>query len=76
MPRKHPQAIANSAEILAMTLPWKSTSFGNEAEIEVFFEHTGTWEVIATISPVAGIDAEDVANFIVDKMSRHLQNNH
>ncbi|MDD4600962.1 MAG: LuxR C-terminal-related transcriptional regulator [Negativicutes bacterium] len=40
------------------------TSFGNRSEIEAFIETTQKWETIATIYSVAGIDAEDFAEFV------------
>jgi hypothetical protein len=48
------------------TLSWASSSFGKQAEIDVFNPITGKWETIAAVDAIAGVDAEDVAAFIVE----------
>lgn len=57
--------ISVEKSILA-TLPWTSSSFGKQAEIDGFSPTTGKWETIATVNAIAGVDAEDVAAFIVE----------
>ena len=53
------------------TLPWKCTCFGNQAEIEAVDSKTGQWETIALVNAIAGLDAEDVASFIVRIVNAH-----
>ncbi len=48
------------------TLPWSSSSFGKQAEIDGFNPTTGKWQTIATVDAISGVDAEDVAAFIVE----------
>lgn len=51
------------------TLRFVCTRFGDCSEIDAFIQTTGKWETVATIYPVAGIDAEDIAEFFVHAVS-------
>ena len=51
------------------SLPMTCTSFGDHSEIDALIESTGQWETLATIHSVAGIDAEDIASFVVHSVS-------
>jgi hypothetical protein len=65
MKRAAKKTPATQASIHA-TFPWRSTSFGNQAEIEALDPATGAWETIALVNAISGLDAEDVASFIVE----------
>jgi len=54
------------------TLPWKHTCFGKESEVEALIPATGTWETIATVRTVNGVDAEDMAAFIVKLVNDYI----
>jgi len=59
-------APSNAHEILSCaTLQWSCTHFGCQSEIEVYVAATDQWETIAVVSAAAGLDAEDIAEFIV-----------
>jgi hypothetical protein len=53
-------------KVILATLPWSSSSFGKQAEVDGFNPTSGKWETIATVNTIAGIDAEDVASFMVE----------
>ena len=53
------------------TRPWVSSSFGRQAEIDGFNPTTGTWDTIATVNSIAGIDAEDIAALIVEAVAAY-----
>lgn len=54
------------------TLPWHCTNFGNTSEVDAFIEKTGRWETIAETHSIGNVlDAEDVAEYIVDCSNRH-----
>ncbi|HUY67919.1 MAG TPA: hypothetical protein VMV79_01285 [Alphaproteobacteria bacterium] len=53
------------------TKPWSCTNFGEQSEIDAYVDATGTWETIATIQPVAAIDAEDIASFITNTINTY-----
>jgi hypothetical protein len=57
--------ISVEKSILA-TLPWASSSFGKQAEIDGFNPATGKWETIATTQAFSDVDAEDLASFMVN----------
>lgn len=61
-------------EVVLTALPgatiWSCTHFGRQSEIDVFLTDSGTWETVATVNPVAGLDAEDVASLIVSALRR------
>jgi len=60
----------SSMEIsIVATLPWTCTNFGNQSEIEAYVKATGTWETIATVHVAGGVDAEDIAGFIVQAVN-------
>lgn len=65
MPNTNPQTPSVSEQCLQATMPWTCTNFGERSEIEAFIKETGTWETIAEVRAIAGVDAEDVAGFIV-----------
>lgn len=52
-------------KLILATLPWSSSSFGTHADIDGFNPASGKWETIATVHAIAGVDAEDMASFIV-----------
>lgn len=56
---------AIAKEFIAATSPWRCTHFGNLSEIEAQFTATGTWETLAEVRSVQGLDAEDIASFLV-----------
>jgi len=60
---KKPRPIAE--QLILATRPWTCTNFGDQSEIEAYVEATGAWETIATVHAVNGVDAEDIASFIV-----------
>jgi hypothetical protein len=47
------------------TVPWTSSGFGNESEIDARMQATGHWETLATVRSVDGFDADDIAGFII-----------
>lgn len=53
-------------ESILATLPWSSSSFGRQAEIDSFNPVTGKWETIAMVNSIDGTDAEDIADFLVN----------
>jgi len=55
--------------LILATLPWASSSFGKQAEIDGFNPTTGKWETIATVNTFVGVDAEDVASLIVEAVA-------
>jgi hypothetical protein len=56
---------AISDDFLAAISPWRSTHFGDQSEIEAQIRATGTWETLAAVRSLPGLDAEDLASFIV-----------
>ena len=52
---------------------WSCTHFGDISEIEVFIEASGHWETVAEVRPIANIDAEDIADFIVQAVSDRVK---
>jgi len=62
VPRKSKSSIEKS---IMATLPWTCTNFGGHSEIEARLGATGSWETLATVHSVDGIDAEDIANFVI-----------
>jgi hypothetical protein len=58
---------------IASTLPWSCTQFGNQSEIEAFVGSTGKRETIADVHGVAGVDAEDMADFIVRAVNAYAR---
>lgn len=53
-------------------VPLASLTFGNKSEIDARLEANGPWKTIATVYSVAGADAEDIANQIINAMTfRH-----
>lgn len=70
MPRISKKKKISEEQSLLATMPWMSTDFGDTSEIEAYVEETSTWETIAETHSVTGfIDAEDIANFIVSRVS-------
>ena len=61
------QKVPISSAFLA-TLPMASSLFGKQAEIDGFNPVSGRWETIAVIDGIAGVDAEDIAAFIVESV--------
>ena len=55
-------------------VPWSCTHFGDQSEIEAFIPATGKWETIADVHSVGGIDAEDIANFIICAVNKCAEN--
>jgi hypothetical protein len=49
--------------------PLTFTTFGDQSEIDAKIDATGQWETIATVHSVAGIDAEEIAQFIVEAVT-------
>jgi hypothetical protein len=71
-----PKSSANlrviTQEILPHTMAtWSCTHFGNQSEIESYIAATGKWETVADVRPVAGVDAEDMADFIVNAVKHY-----
>jgi len=65
MPKSLPKLDSiTDAKAILETLPWSHTSSGDESEIEAFLPATDTWETIAVVRTVNGVDAEDMAAFI------------
>ena len=60
-----------SEQSILATQPWASSSFGRQAEIDGFNPATGAWETIATVNAIAGVDAEDIASFIVKAVAAY-----
>jgi hypothetical protein len=56
-------------DLILETLPWTSTSFGEQVEIESFCRKSNQWLTIATVNSVNGVDAEDLAAFIAERMN-------
>lgn len=54
---------------------WSCTHFGDMSEIEVFVEASGQWETVAEVHSVANIDAEDIADFIVQAVIDRVKDN-
>jgi hypothetical protein len=55
-----------------------SSSGGLTSDIDVQLEQTGTWATVATVESVNGIDATDMADFIIKAVqhySKHLSDN-
>lgn len=70
MPKSAKKQKRSCEKILSATLPWTSTDFGSTSEIDAYIEETGEWETIAETHAVGGvIDAEEIANFIVDHIN-------
>ena len=66
MAKTSAQPKTSAEKSILATLLWSSSLFGKQAEIDGFDSTTGKWETIATVDAIAGIDAEDVAAFIVE----------
>lgn len=66
-PSSKPKAVIEKT--LLATLPWTSTNFGQQAEIDAFMAASRTWETLATVHAVGGVDAEDVASFLVNAVN-------
>ena len=62
---------ASPEQAILATRPWVSSSFGRQAEIDGFNSTTGTWDTIATVNSMAGVDAEDIASFIVKAVAAY-----
>jgi len=58
-------------DFLATISPWRSTHFGDQSEIEAQIMATGSWETIAAVRSLPGLDAEDLASFIVMLVNEH-----
>ncbi len=69
MPKASAKSIISVEKSILLTLPWASSSFGKQAEIDGFNPKTGKWETIATVEAIAGVDAEDVASFIIQAVT-------
>ena len=69
-PRKKLQPVGRENPIQA-TVPWSCTHFGSQSEIETHVAATGKWETLAEVHAVAGIDAEEIADFIVHVVNKH-----
>ena len=52
---------------------WSCSHFGGLSEIDVFVEASGKWETAAEVHSVAGIDAEDIANFIIQVVANRMK---
>jgi hypothetical protein len=57
-------------QLILTTRPWTASSFGRTAEIDAYNPTTKSWETIAVVNAVADIDAEDLANFIAQKVNQ------
>jgi hypothetical protein len=55
------------------TTPWSCTNFGSESEIEAYVEVTGSWETIANVHSVGDLDAEDIADFIIQSVNAYVK---
>ena len=55
--------------------PWVCTHFGDLSEIDAYIVGTGKWETIANVQAVEGIDAEDIADFIVRAVNNQAKMN-
>jgi len=73
MPRQNKKPKPIDARKLLLARPLTSTNFGNLSEIDVYIEATDTWETVATINSVGGIDAEDIAAFIVSAVAAYVE---
>ncbi len=60
---KIPESSPGDSPLFQMAL--SGTHFGNQSDIDVFVAATGQWETLATVHSVVGIDAEDLAAFIL-----------
>jgi hypothetical protein len=69
MPKTKPRAVKTPAIERELT-KWSCTLFGNKSEIDVFVESAGRWETAAEIRGVGKYDAEEVANFITNRLSQ------
>lgn len=71
MPKsKKPKNQPSLREAIKATLPWSHTLSGNTSDIEAYIKATGIWETIACVNSLPGIDAEDLAAFIVEGMNQ------
>ena len=63
MTKRKPKTLAPKITIDAIT-DCTRTSFGSESEIDVRLPD-GSWETIATVRSVAGMDADEIASYVV-----------
>jgi hypothetical protein len=68
MPKAKPRTIAAPSPEQEFSR-WSCSLFGDKSEIDVFVESTGRWETAAEVHAVGGVDAEDVASFILQAIS-------
>lgn len=71
MPRTSKRLKPIIEKSILATKPWSCTNFGEQSEIDAYIDSTDTWETIATIQSAAGIDAEDIASFIVHAVNNY-----
>lgn len=57
-------------DFLATISPWRSIRH-DQSEIEAQIMATGSWETIAAVRSLPGLDAEDLASFIVMMVNEH-----
>jgi len=72
---KTSQKIINQTQknSLLATLPWSCTHFGSESEIEAYIASLDKWVCVADVHSVADIDAEDIADFIVQAVTQYAK---
>ncbi len=64
MPKKKEKS-GNALAPILESLPWSCTHFGGQSEIETYIPALEKWVTLAEVYSVGGIDAEDLADFIV-----------
>ena len=69
MPKASTEKQMRVDENLLSTMPWTCTNFGKHSEIDVYVKESGVWETVAQVRGIEGLDAEDIAEFIVEAVS-------
>jgi hypothetical protein len=64
---------ASAHKSVMATLPWTGSLFGGHAEIDGLNAISGKWETIATVYAIDGVDAEDLADFIINVMNQLVE---
>jgi len=68
--KKEPYAKRSAQDILSDPASrWSCTHFGGISEIELYVASTRQWETVATVNSAAGLDAEEIAAFIINKIA-------
>lgn len=73
MPKASFKSKDSAEKLITQTLPWTSTHFGDQSEIEALNKSTGKWETIADVHTITGVDAEDIADLIIRATNEYAE---